>query len=369
MGEPALQIDIERRLEAFNLKVRLDVAREIMVLFGPSGAGKTLTLKAISGLATPDAGEIVFDGQTFFRRHRQGAAANLPARKRKVGYVFQEYALFPHLTAAENVAFPLWRRPDARQRAYGLLERMRLQHLAERYPGEMSGGQQQRVALARALAAGPQILLLDEPFSALDTSLRERLRRDIRALQQELGLVVLCVTHNLEDAFAVGDRLAVLRDGEVKQVGRVEDVFNRPSSLHAAEAVGVRNLFHARVTSAGLDHVRLDWEGLALIAPAQPAAPGSQVAVYVRPEDVKILYPDRPVTGSLRSNQVEGVVVTAQVTASTRSLRVGLSNGHEVEVRGPSYVYEELELRPGSPVRLSFREEGVLILQEPPTLS
>jgi molybdate transport system ATP-binding protein len=365
LREPLLRLDISKKLKNFALEIRLQVEEEILVLFGPSGAGKTSTLRAVAGLLTPDSGEILYDGQVFFRRHRAGSAVDLPPRRRGIGYLFQEYALFPHLDAVGNVAYGLGRGAEARQTALGLLERMRLQHLADRYPAEMSGGQQQRVALARAVARRPRILLLDEPFSALDMTLRERLRRDIRALQQELHLVVLCVTHNLEDAVALGDRLAVIQDGEVKQVGLVEDVFNRPSSLQAAEAVGVRNLFRARVTSAGADHVRLDWDGLALMAPAQPAAPGTLVPVYVRPEDIKILYPDRPLGPSLAVNQMDALVQTVSVNGGVRTLRLSLSNGHEVEVRGPAYVYEELDLKPGLRVQLSFREEGILVLHEP----
>ncbi|HHH40487.1 MAG TPA: ATP-binding cassette domain-containing protein, partial [Chloroflexi bacterium] len=172
MPSTRLVADIEKQLEHFRLALRLEVGTEVLVLFGPSGAGKTTVLNAIAGLVTPDAGEITLDGRPFFRRHRPGPAVNLPARKRRIGYVFQQYALFPHLTALENVAYPLRRRRDGPQQAMALLKKMGIAHLAHRYPHEMSGGQQQRVAIARALAADPQVLLLDEPFSALDAALR-----------------------------------------------------------------------------------------------------------------------------------------------------------------------------------------------------
>src|ERR1041384_3177351 len=151
-----LKVNIEKRLDTFNLSVQIEVGAEILVLFGPSGAGKTQTLNAIAGLMTPDAGEITLDGTVFFRSSGAAAAINLPARKRHVGYVFQQYALFPHLTALENVAYALWRQPHARERAQSLLERMHLSDLAHRYPHELSGGQQQRVAIARALAMEPR---------------------------------------------------------------------------------------------------------------------------------------------------------------------------------------------------------------------
>jgi molybdate transport system ATP-binding protein len=363
-----LHIDIEKRLGPFRLQVRLDVGSEILVLFGPSGAGKTITLQSIAGLVSPDAGEIVFDERALFRRQRPGSAVNLPARRRRVGYVFQDYALFPHLTALENVAFPLWRKDGGPERAAALLERMRLEHLADRYPREMSGGQQQRIAIARALASEPDILLLDEPFAALDPALRERLQRGLREVQREFDLVVLCVTHNLEDAFVIGDRLAVVHDGQVTQVGAVEEVFRRPANLRAAESMGVRNLIHARVTGASADGVMLDWDGLALEAPPQHAVTGQMAPLYIRPEDIKLLYDDRGVGEALRRNQVDGTVVAREDLADFTTLFVALPNGHQIEVRYPSYTYNRMQLRVGSTTRLSLRREGLVLLHGPVSL-
>jgi len=227
MKVPRLKMNIQKRLDMFNLSVQLEVGAEILVLFGPSGAGKTQTLNAIAGLMTPDAGEITLDGSIFFRSSgalNNDATLNLPARKRRVGYVFQQYALFPHLSALENVSYALWRQPDARQRAEALLDRMRLSELAHRYPHELSGGQQQRVAIARALAMDPHLLLMDEPFSALDSEIRGQLHQDLIKLQAESDLIVIYVTHNLEDAFTVGHRLAVLRNGKIERIGKPREV-------------------------------------------------------------------------------------------------------------------------------------------------
>ena len=223
-----LKVDIEKRLATFSLSVQIEVGAEILVLFGPSGAGKTQTLNAIAGLTTPDAGEITLDGTVFFRSARSSnnePAINLPARKRHVGYVFQQYALFPHLSALENVAYALWRQPHAREHAEALLERMRLTELAHRYPHELSGGQQQRVAIARALAMEPRVLLLDEPFSALDSEIRKRLHDDLLRLQAEAELIVIYVTHNLEDAFTVGHRMAVVRNGQIERTGTPREIY------------------------------------------------------------------------------------------------------------------------------------------------
>lgn len=221
MKPPSLKVNIEKRLASFNLSVQIEVGAEILVLFGPSGAGKTQTLNAIAGLTTPDAGEITLDGTVFFRSPETAGkqpSINLPARKRRVGYVFQQYALFPHLSALDNVSYALWRQPRARQRAEALLDRMRLAELANRYPHELSGGQQQRVAIARALAMEPRVLLLDEPFSALDSEIRTQLHQDLLRLQAEAELIVVYVTHNLEDAYTVGHRLAVVRNGRIERL-------------------------------------------------------------------------------------------------------------------------------------------------------
>jgi molybdate transport system ATP-binding protein len=235
---PRLVVDIRKQLSAFELNVRLEVGAEILVLFGHSGAGKTQTLDAIAGLTRPDSGEIVLDGKTFFQGSGARPAVNLPARERRVGYVFQSYALFPHMTALENVAYSLWRQPQSRQRALTLLERMGMASLAGRYPHELSGGQQQRVAIARALAMEGHALLMDEPFSALDNPTRKVLHRDLLALQRETGLIVIYVTHSLDDAVAVGDRLAVMREGRIEQIGALEEVLNHPVNQAVAEALG-----------------------------------------------------------------------------------------------------------------------------------
>ena len=362
MRAARLIVDIEKRLATFPLRIHLEVASEILVLFGPSGAGKTMTLHTVAGLISPDSGEIMLDGKPFFRKHRPGPVVQVPARKRRVGCVFQQYALFPHLTALENVAYALWRRQDGHRRAMALLERMRLTHLADHYPHKMSGGQQQRVAIARTLAAEPQVLLLDEPFTALDAALRERLQRDLCSWQKELGLVVLYVTHSLEDAFAVGHRLAVIREGQVEQVGPMEEVFHRPVNYQAAEIMGVGNLFQARVVDSTSEGLILDWDGLSLEAPPQAAEVGDIATAYIRPEDIKMLYPDRPLTNAVRYNQVAGRIVDNHLNSNFRTLRVSIFNGHEVEVRFPAHAYTSLRFITGEEIKLSLRKEGLVIL-------
>jgi molybdate transport system ATP-binding protein len=364
MSGSRLRVHIHRELPLFTLDLRLDIGQEVLVLFGPSGSGKSMTLQSIAGLVTPDRGEVVLDERVLFRRGDGRPHTNMPPQKRGIGYVSQGYALFPHLTVLGNIRYALGRDSAAREKAFALIRQMSLEHLADRYPRQLSGGQKQRVAIARTLARDPEVLLLDEPFSALDSGLRERLRSDLRTLQIERHLVVLCVTHDLEDAFALGDRVALLQDGELQQVGSVADVFRRPSSMNAARALGVSNIFHARVISAAADGIQLDWNGLVLYALAQPCVTGDNVPVYVASEDIKLLYPDRPVLGSLAANQLNARVVNVDDRRHTHIIRLVLDNGYELEARAASYCYQSLDLRPGSMVRITFRQEGLRVLHD-----
>lgn len=358
---PCLHAEFSVRQLNFELHVHLQVDAEVLVLFGPSGSGKTTTLNAIAGLITPERGRITLGGQVLFQRDGAAPTVNLPARARRLGYVFQHYALFPHLTALENVAYPLEGR-GGRQRALELLDRMGIPHLADRYPERLSGGQQQRVAIARALAAAPRVLLMDEPFSALDVAARHRLQLDLVALQRELRLPVVYVTHRLEDAFAVGQRLAIMRDGEVKQVGPIDEVFRYPANADVAKIMGIANVFRAQVVAAEAGGLTLDWDGISLTAPPQEVEPGSTVTAYIRPEDVKLLYPDRPLSETVRQNVVTGRITESYLRPGARRLQVLLPNEHQIEVSHPPYSYAPLSLDAGQSVRLALRREALILL-------
>ena len=228
--------------------VSLDVHDgEFFTLVGPSGCGKTTTLRIVAGLEKPSAGTVEFGGVDV---------AGRPPEERDVGIVFQNYALFPHMTVAENVAYGLRFRdpPDgttAEDRVADLLDLVDLAGMDDRNPQELSGGQQQRVALARALAPGPDVLLLDEPMSALDARLRERLRRQIREIQQSLSITTLYVTHDQAEALAISDRIAIMNEGHIEQVGTPEAVYREPESRFVAEFVGDNNLFDVAAMEAG----------------------------------------------------------------------------------------------------------------------
>lgn len=355
-----LVVDIEKQFGAFRLRIQLAVGTGVCVLFGASGAGKTQTLNAIAGLMTPDSGEITLDGVPFFLHRDSGAKINLPARERHVGYVFQQYALFPHLTALENVAYALWRSRNARKRAVELLERMHLGRLADRYPAELSGGQQQRVAIARALAADSKVLLLDEPFSALDRANRERLHQDVLSLQAESQLVVLYVTHNLEDAFAIGHQLAIVYDGKIEQFGTPETTFRQPANLNVARTFGMTNLFQARVVSLNTSSIQLDWLGLILeAAPSSQVETGANVTAYIRPEEVQILS-EKPSAATENQNYLNGTIIRKQAGYQFHTLRVRLRNEQEIELAVPAS--QPLNTLPDGEIHLALPKPKLRVL-------
>jgi len=256
---------------------------ELFAVLGPSGCGKTTLLRLVAGFERPDGGSIEVGGELL-----AGDGCWVPPERRRIGMVFQDYALFPHLTVAENICFgidgatrALRRRKGLDARAKGALELVGLQHKAERYPHELSGGERQRVALARALAPEPAVVLLDEPFSSLDASLRAGLRREVELILREAGATAVLVTHDQEEALSLADRIAVMRDGAVVQTGTPEEVYHRPLDRWTAQFVGEVNVLHGVADPLGVN-TELGFFDLAL-----PADPGV-IRVAVRPEQLEL---------------------------------------------------------------------------------
>jgi iron(III) transport system ATP-binding protein len=273
-GAPVAVRGLEKRFGAVTVLegVDLDVpAGSILALLGPSGCGKTTLLRCLAGLEEPDAGEIRIGPRAV-----TGPGVFVRPERRRVGMVFQEPALFPHMTVARNVGYGLRRHDRRGGRVDHALDMVGLAGLADRLPGTLSGGQQQRVSLARALAAGPDVILLDEPFSALDAPLRAGLRRDVRALLAEAGVTAVFVTHDQEEAFTVGDRVAVMLEGRLEQVGTPAELYEAPASRAVAEFVGDANLIPAHA-AGGLAHSPIG--AIPLACPLQ-----GPVDVVIRPE-------------------------------------------------------------------------------------
>jgi putative spermidine/putrescine transport system ATP-binding protein len=257
--------------------------REFVALLGPSGSGKSTALNCIAGLLKPTAGSIWVDGRRI---------DGLAPERRGFAMVFQNYALFPHMSVRGNVAFGLQMRrlpaAEIARRVESALALVRLERYADRYPAQLSGGEQQRVAIARAIATEPPLVLMDEPLSNLDAQLRLEMRTEIRRLHQELGLTTVYVTHDQQEAMSLADRIVILRDGRVQQIGTPEEIYAAPRTSFVASFMGYRNVFSGRIAGRGNGRVTVHAHGLELTGPAHPELQGDSVVVAVRPEDIHI---------------------------------------------------------------------------------
>jgi putative spermidine/putrescine transport system ATP-binding protein len=295
----------------------LDAVRgEFVSFLGPSGCGKTTTLRMIAGFEKPTAGTIVVDGTDITDR-----APN----QRNVGMVFQSYALFPNMSVADNIGFGLKvrKRPKAEisRRVGELVELMHLGGRADRFPWQLSGGQQQRVALARALAIEPQVLLLDEPLSALDAKIRIVLRKEIRAIQRQLGITTVYVTHDQEEALSLSDRVVVMSEGRIEQIGSPSEIYNFPSTSFVASFVGTLNLVNAGVIDAGSGRMSIDGQEIRTSKAITGVGSDGRVTLAVRPEGISLG------EGDAGSNRLTGTVEDINFLGSIVRLRLRLSAG------------------------------------------
>jgi ABC-type Fe3+/spermidine/putrescine transport system ATPase subunit len=351
---------IEKIYPDFRLELDFEVRQgELLILLGPSGCGKTTTLRLIAGFIDPDTGALDMDGRRI---------DTLPPHRRRIGIVFQDYALFPHLNVWDNIGFGLrmhgWSPADARRRIEELLDLVSLKGYAKRKVTRISGGEQQRVALARALAPQPQLLLLDEPLSALDAKLRKSLRIEIRRIQRELGVTTLYVTHDQEEALVLGDRIAVMRGGHIEQIDTPERIYNRPANLFVGTFLGQANLLPGRlarrlpgpegdmaVVDTAVGTLRARWP--APVQPGQSRQPqkqpaqtqlqiGQEVIVFFRPEHCAL--DSRPMSRTRGSNRMNGAARTGKFNRiNGRVVRKEYLGSHrlvEVEAGGERFTMD-----------------------------
>ncbi|WP_341918533.1 sulfate/molybdate ABC transporter ATP-binding protein [Hydrocarboniphaga effusa] len=333
--------------------VDLDIASgELIALLGPSGSGKTTLLRTIAGLEFADSGRILFGGQDTL---------GLPVQQRRVGFVFQHYALFRHMTVLDNISFGLRvqkrsERPSAeaiRKKALELLDLVQLGGLEKRYPSQLSGGQRQRVALARALAIEPRVLLLDEPFGALDAKVRKDLRRWLRELHETTGYTTIFVTHDQEEALELADRVVVMNRGRIEQVGTTDEVYEKPATPFVFEFLGSTNVLPGQVRD-GKVHV----DGLIpSIASARTQA-DEAVEIYVRPSDLRLAEPGDPgIEAIVSSTQRTGPIVRSEAIAS--------ASGAKLEIELPHLHRDVPALLAGAHVRLRLNQFSVFPLASP----
>lgn len=356
-------VDIEKNygkkmvLDKLNLEVE---EGELLVILGPSGHGKSKTLEIIAGLEKPDQGAVYYE---------ENKVNDWSPLERKIGIVFQDYALFPHLTAEENILFGLKVRQEKvdRDRLEEFLNILQLEELVNRYPHQLSGGQQQRVALARALIIQPRLLLLDEPFSALDAQLRHTLRRELKSIQKQLGITTICVTHDHSEAYTLGDRVAILHQGKILRIGQPREIFSSPQSKLLADFLGTENVYRGKI----LQHLpeskelQLSLGDFFLQAlNGQTPLNKEEVFFWIKPQEITV---SKPNTSSLRRVERENILPgkIKDVVYLPLYLKIYIEIGGELEdlvVNFPLNFLQENCLTAGSPVEVAFAKESIEIL-------
>ncbi len=334
---------------------------ELIVLVGPSGSGKTTLLRSIAGLYQPQHCYITCAGETWSNHTQQR-----PAQHRRTGLVFQHYALFPHLTVTGNIALACNHKPELEKISYiqEMLRLVNLEGLEDRYPSQLSGGQQQRVALARALAREPAILLLDEPFSAVDQVTRRKLRRELARLRTQLNIPIILVTHDLDEARMLADRMCILHDGTLLQTGTPAEVLSKPVNAQVARLVDLGNLFSGEIlrhdTVKNFTYLR--WGNHELECAIQTQfVPGSQVHWVIPPESVILHRRDRPSRGE-HENPITGIIEQALLLGENTSITIKLDQEQVLSFMIPTHVARRNELETGSTITVSLLAGAIHIM-------
>lgn len=322
---------------------------EFFTLLGPSGCGKTTLLRIIAGFETPDAGHVVISGR---------AMDGIPPHKRPVNTVFQSYALFPHLTVADNIGFGLRMRgiakAERRRRVDAMMAMLRIGDLADRNPAQLSGGQRQRVALARALVNEPEVVLLDEPLSALDAKLRTELQIELLRMQKRLGMTFVFVTHDQHEALVMSDRIAVMDRGKLRQVGPVADVYEKPQDVFVAEFLGLSNIFPVTSASAGCLETPIGRLTLT-------AAPGDAGHAMIRPEKIRLDSTGPHAPAPRGPNEFAGIIREAIYMGASSRYRVAV-NGGSLVVLDTNVSARDRSWQAGEPVRVTINPDNIVLI-------
>ena len=351
---------------SFSMHCSFDADSEFVVLFGCSGSGKTTALRCIAGLENPDAGTIRINDTLYFDSKRR---VNLPPQKRKIGYMFQENALFPHMNVRQNIEFGLkgLSSMDKKNRVDEMLGLVGIEEFEFAYPDELSGGQKQKVALARALAPNPEVLLLDEPFSSLDTIVRLKLRKELRTIQKKLGIPVIFITHDPVEAFTMADRMVVFDNGKVQQLGSPEDVFYHPKTHYVAELVGFSNLFDDAVVEGHgqEDECTFLWSlGTEITAPYIRRTAGDRVSWGVRPENVELVDNEsvHTVRKEERKNLLSGVIRNVINKGTSRIMSLKLKDsGALLNVEVTNHIFYSLKIGNGDECMVRIRTSDMIV--------
>ena len=334
-------------------------------LLGPTGAGKTLILESMMGLHKPQKGKIWINDREV---------QDLPPEKREISYVPQDLALFPHLKVKENILYGIRAKKlnphTFEEYIQALVRVMKIEPLLERYPAHLSGGEKKRVALLRGLAPKPKLLLLDEPLTGLDPSIKSEIQQLLKTLHTSFHPTILCVTHDFEDAYLLGDKITVFINGKIEQSGTKDDIFLRPGSRRVAEFLGLKNLYRVRVLRPEDSHQRwiLGLNGFQFSAPVRghlsQSEIGEEADLYVRPEEVMILREGKPVKDSLRRNIFEGEIIDITDRGKYHLIHVQATEGNVLfEISIPNYAFRNLGLWVGKTVRIALRDESLWVMK------
>ncbi len=350
---------------SFSMHCSFDADSDFVVLFGCSGSGKTTALRCIAGLEKPDSGIIKINDTVYFDSKNK---INLPPQKRQIGYMFQENALFPHMNVRQNIEFGLKGLSSSAKvkKVDEMLALVEIEELEFAYPEELSGGQKQKVALARALAPDPEILLLDEPFSALDTVVRLKLRKELRTIQKKLGIPVIFITHDPVEAFTMAEKMVVFDNGRVQQLGSPEEVFYHPKTRYVAELVGFSNLFDDAVVERHEgDECTFLWSlGTEITAPYIRRMTGARVSWGIRPENIELM--DSRNAHSIRKedrkNLLGGIIRNVVNKGSSRIMSLKLKeSGAFLNVEVTNHIFDSLKIDTGDECMVRIRPSDMIV--------
>lgn len=344
-------VDVEKEFDGFKVvkKINLEIAEgEFLTLLGPSGCGKTTTLRMIAGFESVTGGQIELEGRDV---------AGLKPNERDVNTVFQNYALFPHMNVEDNIAFGLVekkvKKSEIKERVAQMVKLVQLDGLEKRMPSQMSGGQKQRVAIARALINRPKVLLLDEPLGALDLKLRKQMQLELKHLQQQLGITFIYVTHDQEEALTMSDRIAVMHDGEIEQIGTPEEIYDRPKTKFAASFIGESNILESYVEQVDEDKLYISMESGKAVLYETGFNVEEMIYICIRPENLKISQEEK------EHFSIHGVILEHVFAGSVIKTVVELVNGHKLKITSHP---EQAPLPVGTHVNIYWNPKKAVIL-------
>jgi ABC-type Fe3+/spermidine/putrescine transport system ATPase subunit len=342
-----------------NINFQMGIA-EYVALLGPTGVGKTVLIETVAGVHRHQGGRITMNGVDV---------SDFPPEQRRIGYVPQDYSLFPNMCVEDNISFALRLKSDSRQLVRGEAQRLAvvfgIEHLLRRMPQTLSGGEKQRVALARALAVRPSMLLLDEPLAALDNVSRTSLSMELRRVQRQFEVTILHVTHDLEEAFTLSDRVAVMMDNTLVQYGNTKDVFHRPANKKVAEFVGVKNIFQGEVvdTIPRKGETLVSVDGVVIRAPLFSFSKGERVLLCIRPEEIMLIKPDLPLRRNVKENAFNGSILD-MIERNSSTLLVILMKDRDLQffVEIPNHIRERWGLSPGKELTVSLKKSSLWLI-------